>query len=235
MIVCKFGGTSIGDAAAIRRLIGIVQSRLDQRPLLVLSALSGVTNALLQLLRLTAPGQKSTLAHELAELVTRHRKLARELALAEAVGERIAEEGQQLLARLAGRPDPAGADELSDFVAAQGELWSTRLVAAALGSAGIASAWVDARSIMRTDANFTRAAPDQTRLGELAARVFLPLLEQGTVPVTQGFIGATAEGRTTTLGRGGSDYSAALLGAALHAERVEIWTDVDGLMTADPR
>jgi aspartate kinase len=235
MIVCKFGGTSIGDAPAVRRLAGIVQSRLAERPLVVLSALSGVTNALLGLLKHTAPSEQRTLAHQLAELVARHRQLARALELSEELGERIADEGQQLLARLAARPDPAGADELCDFVAAQGELWSTRLVAAALAAAGLESVWVDARSVMRTDAHFTRAAPDRAVLDDLAPRQFLPLLERGKVPVTQGYIGATADGRTTTLGRGGSDYSAALLGAALHAARVEIWTDVDGLMTADPR
>jgi aspartate kinase len=122
-----------------------------------------------------------------------------------------------------------------DHGVAHGELWSSRLVTAALAAAGVPSVWVDVRPLLVTDERFGQAVPDQGELRIRARTALLPLLERGAVPVTQGFIGGTPDGRTTTLGRGGSDFSAALLGAALDAERVEIWTDVNGLMTADPR
>jgi aspartate kinase len=122
-----------------------------------------------------------------------------------------------------------------DSVAARGELWSSRLVAAALAGAGMESVWVDVRPLMITDDRFTRATPYIQVVNHRARDCLQPLCEAGRIPVTQGFIGSTARGAPTTLGRGGSDFTAALLGAALGAERVEIWTDVDGLMTADPR
>ena len=212
MIVCKFGGTSVGDAAAIRRLVGIVKSRLSERPLLVVSALSGVTDQLLRLLPLAAAGGETAL-QRLDALVGRHRAIAGELGVDGTAGQAIAEDGQRLAALLAVPAGGVPSGELSDRVACRGELWSTRLVAAALDAAGIASVWVDAREVMRTDASFTRAVPDRAALAELAGARLLPLLAEGKVPVTQGFIGATADGRPTTLGRGGSDYSAALLGA----------------------
>jgi aspartate kinase len=122
-----------------------------------------------------------------------------------------------------------------DAIAGRGELWSSRLVAAALAGAGLDVTWVDIRPIMITDGRFTRATPYVQVVNTRARECLRPLCEAGRIPVTQGFIGSTATGASTTLGRGGSDFTAALLGAALDAERVEIWTDVDGLMTADPR
>jgi aspartate kinase len=122
-----------------------------------------------------------------------------------------------------------------DAVAGRGELWSSRLVAAALEGAGLAATWVDVRPLMVTDDRYGRATPHMQTLTARARECLRPLIEAGRIPVTQGFIGATAEGTPTTLGRGGSDYTASLLGAALGAARVEIWTDVNGLMTADPR
>jgi aspartate kinase len=133
---------------------------------------------------------------------------------------------------LAGRR--AGVREL-DAIASRGELWSSHLIAAALTGAGIPAVWVDVRKIMITDDRFGRASPYAQFLNARAREIIPPVLSGGVVPVTQGFIGATANGVPTTLGRGGSDFTAALLGAALKARRVEIWTDVDGLMTADPR
>jgi aspartate kinase len=122
-----------------------------------------------------------------------------------------------------------------DAIAGRGELWSSRLVAAALAGAGLEAAWVDIRPVMVTDDRFTRATPSVQVLNTRARESLRPLIDAGRIPVTQGFIGATATGVPTTLGRGGSDFTAALLGAALEADRVEIWTDVNGLMTADPR
>ncbi|MDQ3137351.1 MAG: aspartate kinase, partial [Gemmatimonadota bacterium] len=122
-----------------------------------------------------------------------------------------------------------------DALAGRGEVWSSRLIAAALAGAGLDAVWVDIRPIMLTDDRYGRAIPHMPTLTARARECLRPLVEAGRVPVTQGFIGATADGTPTTLGRGGSDYTAALLGAALDAARVEIWTDVNGLMTADPR
>jgi aspartate kinase len=234
MIVCKFGGTSVQDAPAIRRLIGIIGDRSSEHPLVVVSALSGVTDALFGLARLAEMGG-SGFRDRLSELVGRHESVARQLPGAEGAMDEIRAEAEALaqeLEPLAGRK--ATAREL-DAITGRGELWSSRVIAAALAGAGIAAEWVDVRSMMVTDDRFGRATPYTQVLSSRARECVTPLLERSVVPVTQGFIGATATGIPTTLGRGGSDFSASLLGAALRAKRVEIWTDVDGLMTADPR
>lgn len=235
MIVCKFGGTSVGDAPAIRRLTSIVESRLRERPMVVVSALAGVTNALLHLLALTEAGDQAGLSRHITAIVDRHADLAREVQAGDEVGRQIGEDARQMADLLMDRAGVPPTDELTDLVSGRGELWSSRLVAGALTAAGLPGVWVDIRKMMITDARFTRATPDQAALAQRAGRLLPYLLEAGKVPVVQGFIGATTDGRPTTLGRGGSDLSASLLGAALRAERVEIWTDVDGIMTADPR
>ena len=122
-----------------------------------------------------------------------------------------------------------------DAIAAMGERLSSNLVASAFRRCGMAARMLDAREIMITDASFTRARPLDDRVAEASRRLLLPALKERALPVLGGFIGATEDGITTTLGRGGSDYSAALLGAVLGAEAIEIWTDVDGMLTADPR
>jgi aspartate kinase len=232
MIVCKFGGTSVGTAAAIRGLVRIIRDRREQRPVVVVSALSGVTNGLLEVAELALGGFPVRARGRLFEIVQRHRDTARELDLGEEVMAPI-----ETLVRTAADwlEHPATPDATRDALAALGELWSSRLVTAAFEAARVPARWVDVRSVILTDDRFTRAAPDQAAIGRRAGPVFQPLLDQGVIPVTQGFIGATSEGETTTLGRGGSDFTASLLGAALAADRVEIWTDVDGIMTADPR
>ncbi|HUF34909.1 MAG TPA: aspartate kinase [Gemmatimonadales bacterium] len=235
MIVCKFGGTSVADAPAIGRLVEIVRGRAAERPVVVVSALAGVTDALLALAPVTHGGEPAALRDALAALVGRHESTARELPGGAGALETILDDlgtcGAALEQALGRTLRPA---EL-DAVAGLGELCSSRLVAAAMAAAGLPAVWVDIRSIMVTDARFGRATPLP---GTLASRVrdcLAPLCEAGRIPVTQGFIGATPDGTPTTLGRGGSDFTAALLGAALPAARVEIWTDVNGLMTADPR
>ncbi len=236
MIVCKFGGTSVGDCAAIERLAGIVKGRLTSRPLVVVSAMSGVTNALLGLVDQTEAGDRDGARVRLGEIVARHRATAEELGVSGVLDEVLAADVALIEARLDSLRDGGALDAVRDAVVSFGEQWSSHLVAAALTTVtGIASRWVDVRTVMRTDARFGRAIVDRQVLDQAAPAVFGPILDAGIVPVTQGFLGATADGRPTTLGRGGSDYSASLLGAALGAERVEIWTDVDGLMTADPR
>jgi aspartate kinase len=235
MIIAKFGGTSVANAEAIRRLAGIVRSRIAADPLIVVSAFAGVTDALLALGPVVHAGDLAAIDATLGALVERHEATAHELpggadALS-AIADDVIELRRELGAALGRMLRPAELDAL----AGRGELWSSRLVSAALEGAGLDVAWVDIRPIMVTDDRFGRATPNLAALAGRARECLRPLLQAGRIPVTQGFIGATADGRPTTLGRGGSDFTAALLGAALDVERVEIWTDVNGLMTADPR
>jgi aspartate kinase len=235
MIVSKFGGTSVADAEAIRRLIEIVRSRLHAHPVVVVSALASVTDGLLDLAQLCGAGDGAALEAAVAALLERHEQVGRELPGCSATVEAIADDAEELrrdvVAACNRRLTPAEVDAVSG----RGELWSSRLVASAMAAAGLDTAWVDIRPIMVTDGRFGRATPYTQVLTKRARDHLKPLADSGTVTVTQGFIGATSTGVPTTLGRGGSDFTAALLGAALGAERVEIWTDVDGLMTADPR
>ena len=234
MIVCKFGGTSVQDAAAVQRLIGIIRSRTPERPVVVVSALAGVTDGLLQAARMAEAGGSG---HRplVDAMVARHAEMAAQLEGAAVAMEGIQAEAAGLCQEL----DAAAGRRLNprelDAVASRGELWSSRLITAALDGAGVAASWVDVRAFMITDDRYGRATPYRQVLNARARAALLPVLEAGSVPVTQGFIGATASGVTTTFGRGGSDFTASLIGAALDARRVEIWTDVDGLMTADPR
>ncbi len=235
MIVCKFGGTSVADAAAIGRLVDIVGARTKEQPIVVVSALAGVTDALLGLAVAAHRGDAAVLGAALDALRRRHESVAGELPggsdAQPAIDEDLDALGESLSAALGRRLRPVEMDQLAGL----GELWSSRLVAAALAGAGLQAAWVDIRPILVTDDRYGRATPYTQVVNNRARECLRPLLDAGSVPVTQGFVGATADGVPTTLGRGGSDFTAALLGAALGATRVEIWTDVDGLMTADPR
>jgi aspartate kinase len=235
VIVCKFGGTSVQDAPAIGRLVHIVRARLPDRPVVVVSALARVTDQLVRLADATRGGDTGQVDTTLDALLERHHDVALVLPGGEAALPHLGDDVaalRDLLRGAMGRPlTPAERDD----VVGRGELWSARLVAAACAGAGLAADWVDARTVVVTDDRFGRATPLPERIAERAALELAPLVAAGRVPVTQGFIGATAAGVPTTLGRGGSDFSASLLGAALGATRVEIWTDVDGLMTADPR
>jgi aspartate kinase len=235
MIVCKFGGTSVADAEAIGRLASVVASRAEQRPLVVVSALAGVTDSLLALAPTVHLGSADELAAAVAGLVRRHEAVAAGLPDAGRAMDTIRADTEALLAALA----PAHGRRLRaaemDHLVGHGELWSSRLVAAAMAGAGLPSAWMDIRPILVTDDRYGRATPYVQVFNTRARECLGPMLDDGLIPVTQGFIGATPDGTPTTLGRGGSDYTAALLGAALGAAKVEIWTDVDGLMTADPR
>jgi aspartate kinase len=235
MIVTKFGGTSVADASAVGRLIGVVRSRLRDRPVVVVSALAGVTDALLGLQEIVHRGQADALDAALTAVVERHAEVARALPGAASAMPAIAGAATTLREELSAAFGRLLRPAELDMLAGRGELWSSRLVAAALAGAGLDATWVDIRPIMVTDDRFGRAAPCTPILTARARECLRPLTEAGRVPVTQGFIGATADGLPTTLGRGGSDFTASLLGAALEADRVEIWTDVNGLMTADPR
>jgi aspartate kinase len=235
VIVCKFGGTSVADPAAIARLVEIIRGRVAERPVVVVSALAGVTDALLALADPVRAGDPEAVDAAIDALYARHESTARALpggaAALEPLRVETAALASALRTALGRRLRPSEADRLAGC----GELWSSRIVAAALEGAELPAAWIDIRPIMVTDDRFGRATPYTQVLNTRARECLLPLADAGRIPVTQGFIGATADGTPTTLGRGGSDFSAALLGAAVSARRVEIWTDVSGLMTADPR
>lgn len=240
MIVCKFGGTSVQDAAAITRLASIVRGRLARRPIVVVSALGGTTNQLLEVAHRAAAGELLEALDITRRLRARHLREAAVLLEGTPDGDELAAEigaGFDELAHLAEAFRTLGhlTPRSLDTVAALGELLSSQLVAAALRRQGIPAVHVDARAVMRTDDQFTRAEPQPAAIAAGAAALVVPRVDEGRVPVLGGFVGATATGVTTTLGRGGSDYSASLLGAAVGAAAIEIWTDVDGMLTADPR
>ena len=241
MIVLKFGGTSVADAAAIRRAAAIVQSRRGRDPIVVVSALAGATNLLLEIAAQAARGQLILALSSVEALRERH--LAEAEALLGGGGELhdvVSEMGAMFdeLASLAGALSVLGdlTPRSQDAIAAIGEQLSSLLAAAAFRAAGLPAVHVDARQVMITDDTFMKAEPDLDAIAEAAHRLLSPIVRNREIPVLGGFIGAArSSGITTTLGRGGGDYSASLFGAALHAEAIEIWTDVDGMLTADPR
>lgn len=240
MILVKFGGTSVGDAGAILRAGEIVRSRLPRQPIVVVSALAGTTNALIALAEQAAQGQLIGALRGVETLRERHLGVAEELLAAsgdaaEVMGELSATFDE--LAALAEALSVLGhlTPRSLDAIAAKGEQLSSTLVVAAFRARGIPAELVEAPTVMITGDQHGKAEPRTDRIAEASQRVFRPLVAQGLVPVVGGFVGATDQGVVTTLGRGGSDFSASLLGAALGAEAIEIWTDVDGMLTGDPR
>ena len=242
MIVCKFGGTSVGDAAAIARTAAIIADRRERQPIVVVSALGGTTNKLLQIAEQAAKGQLIGALSAVEGLRDRHLAQTEALlrddpaASADVAGELSAMFDE--LAALAEALKTLGdlTPRSLDAIASLGEQLSSVLVVAAFQRHGLPAEHVDARQVMITDAQYTRAEPQPEAIAEAAQRLVMPLVREGKIPVIGGFIGSVlGTGVTTTLGRGGSDYSASLLGAALQAEAIEIWTDVDGMLTADPR
>jgi aspartate kinase len=237
MRVLKFGGSSVADAGAITRVVSIVDGRKGARTVVV-SALAGVTDDLLAVADLAAGDARSALA-ALGDLTKRHRDVAADLGASptrrvlDAAIDSIARDAGQAVHAIvaAGHASPAHVDRL----VASGELWSSRIVAAFLADAGIPTQWIDARQVVRTDGRHREATPDSTATEEALTRLVRPALAMDRVVVLGGFIGSAPDGATTTLGRGGSDYSAALVGACLDASEIEIWTDVDGVLSADPR
>jgi len=240
MIVAKFGGTSVGDTAAIERTTAIVRGRLPLCPVVVVSALAGTTNALLDIAAQSARGQFIVAIRGIEALRERHLAVIDELLGDGSDAIDVAADTSVLFDELAHLGEALSvlgdvSPRSLDAVAAYGERLSAPIVAAAFHQRGIPATFVDARRVMVTDASFGKALPQTDAIAEAAREHLLPLLRDGRVPVLGGYIGANADGITTTLGRGGSDYSAALFGAALDAEAIEIWTDVDGMLTADPR
>jgi aspartate kinase len=240
VIVVKFGGTSVGDAEAIARSAGIVRSRLARHPVVVVSALAGTTNRLIEIAEHASSGQLIVALSIIEELRGRHFAAVDDLLDGhEWRGEVAAETGALFdeLAHLAEALSVLGhlTPRSHDAVAAMGERLSAPIVAAALSKAGLPASFVDARTVMATTDDFGKATPNPDVIATNCRAQLAPLLRAGRVPVLGGYIGATATGVTTTIGRGGSDYTASLFGAAMEAEAIEIWTDVDGMLTADPR
>jgi len=236
----KFGGTSVGSADSMRQAAGLVAASLDRSPLVVLSAMAKVTNRLFQAARLAKEGNLEASLLEMNSIAERHTEVARqllancsiltelELTLLARFNElELLLRGVALLKELT--------DRSMDAIASLGERLSTPIFVALLRSQGVDAVLVDARQIMRTDDQFGGATPRLDEIRGLAAMNLLPQLTPGRAVITQGYIGSTEDGLSTTLGRGGSDYSASLFGAAINAPEVQIWTDVPGVLTCDPR
>ncbi|MGA9980382.1 MAG: aspartate kinase [Candidatus Sulfotelmatobacter sp.] len=239
--VVKFGGTSVGDASRIRKVVEIVRDAARESDLVVVvSAMSGVTNKLVEAAAHSEAGNREAVGMIFEELRERHRVVAGALIHSAPVRNRIHREVEQVFQegeRLC--QGTALLRELTlrarDSISSLGERLSAPIVAAALAECGVKSEAVEATELVVTDSCHGTADPLMDLTRERCETRLRPLLRDGVIPVVTGFIGATPDGILTTLGRGGSDYSATILGAALHADEVIIWTDVDGLMTADPR
>jgi len=237
----KFGGTSVEDAAAMRRTAAIVRGRRERglQPVVVVSAMAKVTDQLLNAAACAGRGSKADALAISSRLRHRHIEVANNLLC----GELFTEVEASIHRRFDSLDDLlrgiAAVGELtprtSDKVVSYGERLSSRIVAAAFAQEGLNGAHVDARRCIITDSNYSKAVPQEAAIERALAVEVLPLVEAGKTPVMGGFIGANAEGITTTLGRGGSDFTAALVGGGLHAVAIEIWTDVNGIMTTDPR
>jgi aspartate kinase len=239
MIVMKFGGSSVDTAEAIARVAGIIRDRLDLRPLVVISAMGKTTRHLLESAEAAASGDLRRALMVLGDLTAFHHRVVDE-TVAPADREALDARLDPWFAELEAHVREIAATRVltpraSDAVAGYGELLASALLTSALRREGIDADWIDCRRALVTDHGFTRArplyGPTEARLREMVP----PILERGAVPVVGGYVGATLEGVPTTLGREGSDFSAAIVGAALGADEVLIWTDVDGMLTADPR
>ena len=228
-VVAKFGGTSVADFDAMNRSASIVLADPNVR-LVVLSASAGVTNLLVELSECLESPQQLDKLETLRTIQYNIISRLRQPSVISAEIDNLLDNIGQLAHTAMTSPSTA----LSDELVSHGELISSLLFAEVLRERQVESSWFDARSVMRTDSNYGCAEPDVNALAELAELHLRPRIEQA-VMVTQGFIGRDSADHTTTLGRGGSDYTASLLGEALHAARVDIWTDVAGIYTTDPR
>ena len=234
----KFGGTSVENAGAFRNVAAIIKSAVHSQPVIVVSAIAGFTNSLLKSVEKAIAGDAKGATRSLDPDLARYNAIAKELLNAEAattfeqtVGA-ARTEIRQLHKIIAAHP--VTSPPLQDEIVAFGEHLSSQLLAAVLREVGLAARYADARRCIRTNEEYGNAAP-QAATNEATRAEVLPLLQSAKIPVLGGFIGSSDKGVTTTLGRGGSDYTAALVGAALGAREIQIWTDVSGVLTADPR
>lgn len=247
-VVMKFGGTSVRDADAMRRVVHIVRAELERElagggpprrfPVVVASACAGVTDQLLACARAVGQGERDAAITTLQAIGDHHRRVLADLspipepavaceldALLDELDRLV--DGVSLLEELTPRS--------TDLFASFGERLSTTLLSHAFSIAGMRAATLDSRRVIITDGRHTEARPLMDEIDLRARAVIGPLADGNDVVVAQGFIGSTLDGVTTTIGRGGSDHSGALLGAGLEAEEIQIWTDVSGILTADPR
>jgi aspartate kinase len=237
MIVMKFGGSSVESAAAIERVAGIVRARVDRHPIVVVSAMGKTTNKLLAIAQSAIKGKRDEFIRQLHDLRDFHSREARQVVpLAHrAELDRTLDDHFQEMTELVkgiavlGELTPRSIDAISSY----GERLSSYIVALAFEYYGVPSVHVDSRRVIVTDHRHTQAAPLYTETYQRLADT-LPALAKDKVVVMGGFIGSTEEGVTTTLGRGGSDFTASIVGAGVGAEEIQIWTDVDGMLTADP-
>src|SRR5277367_984377 len=248
-VVMKFGGTSLEDGVAIDRAARIVAARRARGvlPTVVVSAMAKVTDQLIAAASAAGRGDRAGALAISARLRHRHHDTARKLLtggeLAATNPIRFAEFSEWIDTKFESLDEIfrglAAVGELtartSDLVVSFGEQLSSRLVAAGFAARGLSAVHVDARKCIVTDAQHGRAIPNDALIEKRLEELVLPLLKEKKLPVMGGFIGSTEEGVTTTLGRGGSDFTAALIGGGLNASVIEIWTDVNGIMTADPR
>ncbi|HKW39685.1 MAG TPA: lysine-sensitive aspartokinase 3 [Gemmatimonadales bacterium] len=238
-IVLKFGGTSVGDAAAFERVERIVRSHGGPRPVVVVSAMSGMTDALLAALNAAAAAGPVNALNGLRPLLERPRAVARRLLASDAATnfQTYLDGTERALTEVLERIErtPVARPALYDEGVAFGEQLAATLLTAVLAARGLPARYVDARRCVVTDETHGAAVPLQPDTERRTRDELGPVLERGMVPVLGGYIAATRSGVTATLGRGGSDYSAALVGAALGAAEIQIWTDVSGVLTADPR
>ena len=243
IVVMKFGGTSVEDATAMLRTANIVKSRVDRslRPIVVVSAMAKVTDQLVTAAASAGKGDRKEALAAVALLRERHLKTSSELLVQDQdlrveIDDLLNADCNSLEDLLrgitaVGELTPRTADHVVSF----GERMSSHIMAALLSELGHKGVHVDARRCIITDSHYGKAVPQADIIAARLKEFALPSIEQGRIPVMGGFIGSNLEGVTTTLGRGGSDYTAALIGGALHAGAIEIWTDVNGIMTTDPR
>lgn len=241
MVIMKFGGTSVGNGPHITKVAGIIAREHSRQPVVVVSAMSQVTNCLVKIASLISHDAKSKkLDDEIAHLYQLHHSAAKALQLDETDESALVVLLDAKLAKLAEILESTAAlgeltPRANDLIISYGERLSIHLVAAALQKKGINATALEASDLIVTDNNFGDAQPIFPDSRKKMKHRLEGFVKQGTVPVITGFMGATAEGVVTTFGRGGSDYSATIIGYCLDADEVWIWTDVDGVMTADPR
>lgn len=240
MIVMKFGGTSVKDADAIKRVINIIKSRINSKPVVVSSATAGTTDKLINIGNDSKNGNYEKAVKSIIELRERHLNIINALIKSDKhiskaikkLNEQIAElseivKGIYLLKELSRRTLAK--------IASFGELISTNILTIALNDRKVDSVLINANDFMITDDNFNNAEPQFNEIKKRLIKIVLPELKKNRVVVTQGFMGVTVSGDITTFSRGGSDYSASIIGACMKSKEIEIWTDVDGILTADPR
>ncbi|MBI3940975.1 MAG: lysine-sensitive aspartokinase 3 [Acidobacteria bacterium] len=238
MIVMKFGGSSVGGSDAMRQAAGIVGERRHRAPVVVLSAMAKTTDRLLECARVAAGSHFEEASRLLQEIRKDHLATAADCIKAFTVSpeareiERHFTDLQRLLQtlRLPGKRSPRSLDAIASY----GERLSTLIFTGLLKQEGIAAQLMDSRELIRTGSEFTRATPDLSATETRLRGAIPPVCRAGRIPVLQGFIGSDDRGVTTTLGRNGSDFSAAIVGALLDVEEIQIWTDVPGILTADP-